>query len=71
MIKIPITKVDQANCIGDEENSRNNPNQIKQNKKLSYNEACEGVNFYLKKSLKHYIKKSLIELNNISHHQMK
>ena len=25
---------------------------IKQNKKLSYNEACEGVNFYLKKSLK-------------------
>ena len=25
---------------------------IKQNKKLSYNEACDGVNFYLKKSLK-------------------
>jgi asparagine synthase (glutamine-hydrolysing) len=25
---------------------------IKQNKKLSYREACEGVNFYLKKSLK-------------------
>jgi asparagine synthase (glutamine-hydrolysing) len=25
---------------------------IKQNKKLSYNEACEGVNFYLKESLK-------------------
>jgi asparagine synthase (glutamine-hydrolysing) len=25
---------------------------IKQNKKLSYSEACEGVNFYLKKSLK-------------------
>ena len=25
---------------------------FKQNKKLSYNEACEGLNFYLKKSLK-------------------
>jgi asparagine synthase (glutamine-hydrolysing) len=25
---------------------------VKQNKKLSYNEACEGINFYLKKSLK-------------------
>jgi len=25
---------------------------IKKNKKLSYNEACEGVNFYLKESLK-------------------
>ena len=25
---------------------------IKQNKKLSYSEACDGVNFYLKKSLK-------------------
>jgi len=33
-IKIPITKVVQANCIGDEENSRNNPNPIKENKKL-------------------------------------
>lgn len=32
--KIPITKVDQTNCSGDEENSRNNPNQISQNKKL-------------------------------------
>jgi asparagine synthase (glutamine-hydrolysing) len=25
---------------------------VKQNKKLSYNEVCEGINFYLKKSLK-------------------